>query len=108
LLCPYDENGNSQLIDLGEFADGFTYVHIPDGVSLPAQTLAIEPVTVDQSVIDMIRAESQAAMLLQYREDNGATVYAPEDFTRVFDFEDMNIVIPTNTDFNNDFNEDFH
>ena len=108
LLEPYDNEGNSSVIDLGEFLDGFTYVLIPDGVTLPAQTLTIEPVTIDQPTIDMIRAESKAAVLLQHREDNGATIYAPNDFTRVFAFEDLNIVTPTNTDFNKDFNEDFH
>ena len=108
LLEPYDNEGNSPVIDLGEFLNRFTYVLIPDGVTLPAQTLTIEPVTIDQPTIDMIRAESKAAVLLQHREDNGATIYAPNDFTRVFAFEDLNIVTPTNTDFNKDFNEDFH
>ena len=107
LIEPYDSEGNSLVYDIGTWSDGYTYVIVPDGVTLPAQTLTIEPVTVDAAFIALAKTESQHVQLAQYREDGNPVQYAQDDMPLIFSFEDFNLILSRSA-FSKGFNEAFY
>jgi hypothetical protein len=108
LSAPYDEHGNSLVHNIGTWSDGYTYVIVPDGVTLPAQTLTIEPVTVDAAFIAMAKAESQHVQLAQIREDGVQNQPAHEDMQQIYFFEDNGFIDIKRGDFSTDYSEDFY
>ena len=108
LIEPYDNEGRSQVHDIGRWSDGYTYVFVPDGVTLPVQTLTIEPVTIDAAFIALAKAESPHVQLVQVREDGIQNQPSYDDMDQIFFFEDSGLIDIKRGDFNKDFNEGFY
>jgi hypothetical protein len=68
-LMAYDGNGNSVAQELCELPDGYTYVSVQDGVTLPAQSdrITIESVTLTPDLREEIKDASPHVQLIRQR-----------------------------------------
>jgi len=66
---PRDAEGESQATELCTLGDGYTYVALADGATLPAQpdAITVEPVTLDDALREQIKAASPQCKLIARR-----------------------------------------
>lgn len=81
LAEPYDVDGSRLITELCTLRNGYTYVSIPDGVTLPPQPadITVSQVTLDGVLIGKIKLASPHVRLAKKRETDKVHRYSARD-----------------------------